>query len=118
LRNSKLRAAKVRRLWEDQLGLCRWCGKETFPPDDPRRFRPESRKLSGKAATLDHLYTKKNILRQATIIGRRYVMACSTCNSRLKYDADRAALADLLRQRLVVDWPPVTVYLPHGPKIN
>lgn len=92
---------KVERLWSDQLGLCRWCGRETYLHDHPKRFRPITGALSGKAATLDHLYTKFNPLRTAKINGVRYVMACSTCNTDIDLDKDRAALADFLRVLIV-----------------
>jgi hypothetical protein len=79
----KASTRKVRKLWEEQRGLCHWCGKECYLHDDPRRFRPKTGTLSGKAATLDHLYAIGDPRRRLT--GgkqKRFVMACSTCNGK------------------------------------
>jgi 5-methylcytosine-specific restriction endonuclease McrA len=78
---------KTKKLWDEQGGLCYWCHKETFLQGDPRRFRPKTGKLSGKAATLDHLFPAGDPRRG--LERRAIVMACSSCNGkRGKKDPD------------------------------
>lgn len=94
-RRTAMTRRRVQRLWEAQLGLCRWCGAETYPPNDPRRLRPERGTLSGKAATYDHLHRRGDPRRYDRHNLLKGVMACNTCNHSLKHDADRDGLAAL-----------------------
>lgn len=72
---SRLRAA----LWVEQEAKCHWCSRETLLPFQVG-YRRGSGSLSGKAATLDHLYSRLHPLYRKPVDHERYVMACNTCN--------------------------------------
>ena len=72
---------KVLSMHAAQSGLCHWCRKLCFLPGEACYLRPNNGKLGGKAATLDHLYSRLNPLRHQKVEGPRHVMACSTCNN-------------------------------------
>jgi hypothetical protein len=101
-RKTAVTRRRVWRLWEAQLGLCRWCGQETYLHGDPRRYRPKTQALSGKAATLDHLHPKGDPRRYERRNYLRWVMACSTCNGSRRCDVFRAGLADLALRAAVL----------------
>lgn len=69
---------KRQELWDKQGGLCHWCKQPTMLPEHPQYFRSTGA-LSGKAATIDHLYSKLDPRRNKTR-GPQYVMSCCTCN--------------------------------------
>lgn len=75
-------SSKARRkadLWIEQEGLCYWCKKPTLLPFMQGYWR-KTGAISGKAATIDHLYSRHHEKRFARNVGPRLVMACSTCN--------------------------------------
>jgi len=69
------KARWIASLWLKQHGLCYWCAKPACLPNDPRYLRSTGA-LSGKAATIDHLFSRHHPLRAR----HEHVMACSTCN--------------------------------------
>jgi hypothetical protein len=72
------------RRWIKQDGLCWWCGDPTILYGDRGYYKPNGRagRLSAKAATLDHLFSRLHPLRDKPTIGQKYVMACNSCNSK------------------------------------
>lgn len=75
--------ARMLALYEQQGGLCHWCQQPCRLPDHPQ-YRRSTGALSGKAATLDHMYSRLNPQRWygPPTVGPRHVMACSTCNGK------------------------------------
>lgn len=71
-------------LYIAQNGACYWCGIGCFLRADPGYFstRKAGRTLSGRAATLDHIYSRLHPYRTRAVKGPRYVMACNTCNGK------------------------------------
>lgn len=71
-------------LYIAQNGACYWCGIGCFLRGDPGFFstRKNGITLSGRAATLDHIYSKLHPYRYRKIKGPRFVMACNTCNGK------------------------------------
>ena len=69
----------VRRLHGEQEGLCYWCGRSCLLPEQLGYLRPKG-VPSGRAATLDHLFSKLNPMRQRSVVISKYVMACASCN--------------------------------------
>jgi hypothetical protein len=74
------KARRIMRLWKEQHGLCYWCKRLTFAPDDPQRFSTKPNKVKRLGATIDHLYSRLNPLRHTK--AQRWVMACSACNKK------------------------------------
>lgn len=76
---------RLRALYAEQRGCCYWCPAACLLPEDAGYYRSSKRKqpnsrLSGRAATLDHLYSRLHPLRTRKGIRKRLVMACFTCN--------------------------------------
>lgn len=71
-------------LYIAQNGACYWCGIGCFLRGDPGYFstRKNGVTLTGRAATLDHIYSKLHPYRYRKVNGSRYVMACNTCNGK------------------------------------
>ena len=74
------RRRKKLELFNAQGGLCHWCKQACRMPDHPMYWRSTGA-LSGKAATIDHLYSRLDP-RRNKMRGPQYVMACSTCNGK------------------------------------
>jgi hypothetical protein len=74
------KARRIMRLWKEQNGLCYWCKRLTYAPDDPQRFSKTPNKVKRLGATIDHLYSRLNPLRHTR--AQRWVMACSSCNAK------------------------------------
>lgn len=70
-------------LGQEQHWQCYWCRRECLKPDDPNYYRKgDASAPTKRAATIDHMYTRKDPRRSATreFGGQRWVMACSRCN--------------------------------------
>lgn len=77
------RAKRILNLWHHAAGLCFWCRTETVKPNEPGYWlNANLTRLGARAATIDHLYSKIHPLRNAKVIGRKVVLACSACNMR------------------------------------
>ena len=80
-------------LYRQQGGLCHWCKQKCHLPGEAGYIRPKTGALGGKAATLDHLYSRLNPLRwYGKTTGPRYVMACCTCNQKRSKEECSAGL--------------------------
>jgi hypothetical protein len=97
--NSQSKRAKIRRLYAEQGGRCKWCGKPVVLHGEPGRMRPVTGILSGKAATLDHVYHWTDPRRHEPGGHSVFVMACSTCN---RNRGQEELIAAALRERA---WP-------------
>lgn len=83
LRKREYLRRKLLELHEQQKGLCHWCQRYCYLPHEEGYRRPKHGNLGGKAATVDHLYSRLNPLRWTnTPPGPRHVMACMTCNGK------------------------------------
>ncbi len=87
--NSRRKQKILKRLHAEQAGLCKWCGKPCYLHGDPARLRP-SGKLSGKAATIDHVYHRSDPRRREPGGYNAVVMACATCNRKRGLEAETA----------------------------
>lgn len=84
-------------LFKAQGGLCHWCGELCRTRDDPLYFRITGA-LSGKAATLDHLYSRFHKLRKKQGI-QKFVMSCATCNGQRSHLETKYIYAEEHRRR-------------------
>jgi hypothetical protein len=77
------RTERVRRqriaLFTSQQGLCWWCKKPMYMPDDGR-FDPGHHPMN--AATIDHLHERGHPERGKHAGESTHVLACRRCNSR------------------------------------
>lgn len=85
--NSKAKRHKLLRLHAEQHGLCKWCEKPCHLPGFAGYWRVNGN-LGGKAATLDHVYHKRDPRRQGPG-GNATVMACFTCNKQRGLEYER-----------------------------
>lgn len=80
---SRYKRNRILRLCRLQDDLCYWCYRICLKPEEPGYWKNESRtKVSGRSATLDHLYSRMHPLRNSKGQEPKVVMACDTCNRR------------------------------------
>lgn len=103
---------RLRTLYAEQAGACAWCLAACLLPEDAGYYRSSKQKqpnsrLSGKAATLDHLYSRLHPLRSRKGIRKRLVMACFTCNHQRAAVEQAVLLRDgVLEERLYTPFEP------------
>lgn len=112
MRRREYARRKLRTLHAEQLGCCYWCGALCLLPEDAGYYRSDKKKqpnsrLSGKAATIDHLYSRLHPLRSRKGIRKRLVMACNTCNHKRAAVEQAVLLRDgALEERIYTPFEP------------
>lgn len=109
-RRREYKRRKLRELYAEQMGCCAWCLENCLLPEHAGYYKGKGdpgTSLSGKAATIDHLYSRMHPLRRKVGIRKRLVMACSTCNRKRAAVEQAIMLRDgALEERIYTPFEP------------